>query len=251
MSMGQAELEKRLATRGVLVRNSHFVLTPKPEGLFHSSDYFAKDRLLSDPLALDAVAEIMYDRLRSLDIEVVVGPTVGAVSLASMVALKLSIAYGKTVIWAPAEEATEKRRALKPDVGLAVFSEKSFDDVLVPIKSQRVIGRGLAPEIKGRQVVVVEDVLSSGGSAQVTVKAVEEIGGIVVAVCAICNRSGKDANDLGLVSLSTIWEMPMEMYPEETCPLCAANRPIEMALGHGKAFYARHPESAVPKKLAA
>jgi len=44
------------------------------------------------------------------------------------------------------------------------------------------------------------------------------------------------ASDLGVSQLIALTELPLESYPAETCPLCAAGVPINTRLGKGAAY---------------
>jgi len=72
----------------------------------------------------------------------------------------------------------------------------------------------------GDEVVVVEDVITTGGSTREVVQCVEEHGGVVVGVGSLIDRSGGTAVfDVKRVALATI---SAATYPPEACPLCAS-----------------------------
>ncbi len=223
------EIKRFCAARGAILTEDHVVLTPKPDGFYHAPGYFDKDKVLSSAQALNSIAYEFAARFANTHIETVAGPTVGAVGLASAVAIQLFERGQRDVDWVYAEEAPV-------EAGQAKGSKK------------RVIKRCFPAYVKGRRVLVVEDVFSSGGSAKETVVAVQEAGGVVVGVAVICNRSALTAQDLGVPDLKVLFDIPIVMHREEKCPLCAQNIPINMRVGHGTDFYKRHPESQVPKR---
>jgi orotate phosphoribosyltransferase len=73
---------------------------------------------------------------------------------------------------------------------------------------------------EGEPVVVVEDVITTGGSTREVMDAVTARGATVVAVGSLVDRSG-GAVDLG-VPRRTLLELEVEAYAAEACPLCAA-----------------------------
>ena len=71
----------------------------------------------------------------------------------------------------------------------------------------------------GDRVLVVEDVLTTGGTTESTIKAIESAGGIVLPVLGVIfNRSGKDAlGDRRIVSLVA---KELSAWEPAECPLC-------------------------------
>jgi orotate phosphoribosyltransferase len=88
-------------------------------------------------------------------------------------------------------------------------------------------------------VLVVEDILTTGGSARLVVEAVAAAGGTVVGVGALCNRGGVSAQQIGAPVLFSLSTVPMESFAAEECPLCAAGVPVNTRVGKGAAFVAR------------
>jgi orotate phosphoribosyltransferase len=85
---------------------------------------------------------------------------------------------------------------------------------------------------------VVEDILTTGGSARMVVEAVAAAGGTVVGVGALCNRGGVTAQALGAALLFSLAEVPLESFAPEECPLCRAGVPVNTRVGKGAAFLA-------------
>ena len=78
----------------------------------------------------------------------------------------------------------------------------------------------------GERILVVEDVITTGGSTRECIAALEGNGGTVVAAASIIDRSG-GAADVGVprVALATL-EVPS--YSEEQCPMCGdGDRPVK------------------------
>jgi orotate phosphoribosyltransferase len=88
-------------------------------------------------------------------------------------------------------------------------------------------------------VLVVEDILTTGGSARQVVEAVQRQGGSVVGVGALCNRGDVSAATLGAPALFALTAVPLTSYAPEECPLCAAGVPINTRVGKGAAFVAQ------------
>ena len=75
----------------------------------------------------------------------------------------------------------------------------------------------------GEPTLVVEDVITTGGSTRETITAVEEAGGRVVAAGALVDRSG-GAADLGLPKTALL-TLTVQNYKPSNCPLCRAGVP--------------------------
>jgi orotate phosphoribosyltransferase len=168
----------------------HFELS---SGL-HSDRYFQCARLLMDPARAELLARGLADQLRARPerIDVVVGPALGAVT------------------W-----AHEMARAL----GLrAMFTERKAGEMC--------LRRGFVLE-PDEHVLVVEDVLTTGGSAREVVRVLRELGAKPVHVGAILNRSGGNPFAADGLELSTLASVEAEAWKPESCPLCAAGVEID------------------------
>ena len=77
--------------------------------------------------------------------------------------------------------------------------------------------------VAGERVLVVEDVVTTGGSVREIVQLVRERHGTVVGVGAILDRSSGQANfDVPFRSLATL---QVRNYTSDTCPLCQQGSP--------------------------
>ena len=103
-----------------------------------------------------------------------------------------------------------------------------------------VIKRGYDKLLHGKRVLVVEDVLTTGGSVRKVVEAVRQAGGEVVGGGAICNRGRVTAEDVGGVpELFATINPEMESFPEDEFSLGAQGVPVNTDVGKGRDFLAR------------
>jgi orotate phosphoribosyltransferase len=162
----------------------HFLLS---SGL-HSARYLQCARVLMDPALATRLGEALARRLRPLCGETrphaVVAPALGGVLVAHEVARALGC--------------------------LGLFTERQ--------DGAMTLRRGFALE-ESDPVVVVEDVITTGGSTREVLEAVRARGARVLAVGSLVDRSG-GAIDLG-VPYRSLLELEVEAYPAEACPLCA------------------------------
>lgn len=151
----------------------------------HSEQYFQCALLLAHPRHAETLARELAARLGARP-QLVIGPALGA------------------VVW-----AQEVARVLGTR---AFFSER--------VDGRMALRRGF--EIQpGERVLVVEDVLTTGGSAREVLDMVRALGGASIGVASIVNRSGKanpfEAEGLPFTALADVEAVSFE--PHE-CPLC-------------------------------
>jgi orotate phosphoribosyltransferase len=169
--------------RGALL-SGHFLLS---SGL-HSSRYLQCARVLMDPALATRLGSALAERLR---------PLLGGLAPRAVVAPAL----GGVLV------AHEVARALGCD---GLFTERQ--------DGAMALRRGFVLE-EGDPVVVVEDVITTGGSTREVLDAVKTRGARVLAVGSLVDRSG-GAVELG-VPYTSLLELVVEAYPAESCPLCA------------------------------
>jgi orotate phosphoribosyltransferase len=148
-------------------------------------------------------------RFKGRGVEAVVGPATGGIILSQWVAYHLSELEGREVY--------------------SVYSDKDGDGF--------VIKRGYNELIKGKQVIVVEDLVTTGGSLRKVIEAARQEGAHVLAAVAICNRGNVTREMAGnppeFMSMLTV---ELDQWPEAECDLCARGIPINTDVGHGKDF---------------
>jgi orotate phosphoribosyltransferase len=169
--------------RGALLEG-HFLLS---SGL-HSPRYLQCARVLMDPALATRLGAQLADVLRPLLAGVaptaVVAPALGGVLVAHEVARGFSCR--------------------------GLFTERQ--------DGAMTLRRGFTLDA-GEAVVIVEDVITTGGSTREVLEAVGTCGGRVLAVGSLVDRSGGSV-DLGLPRASLL-SLEVPTYSAEVCPLCA------------------------------
>ena len=159
----------------------HFELS---SGL-HSDRYFQCARLLMDPARAELLARALREKIET-PIDVVVGPAMGAVTWAHEVARAFGVR--------------------------AMFTERA--------NGEMTLRRGFRFE-PGERVLVVEDVVTTGGSAREVLALLRELGGNPVHMGAVLNRSGCNPFEVEGLELATLAEAEVQVWKPEECPLCA------------------------------
>ncbi len=201
-----------LAHVGAIITESHVVYTSGR----HGTMYVNKDALYLHPTATAQIGAQMAAAYDPATVDVVAGPTVGGVILAQWTAWQLS------------------QRDPTHEV-LAVYAEEEGTGEA----KRRVLRRGYDAQVVGKRVVVVEDVITTGGTVQLVIDAVRALGGTVVGASVLCDRSGQPAEALFDVPLHALTTIPLDSWAAAECPLCAAGVPINTTVGKGAAFVAR------------
>jgi orotate phosphoribosyltransferase len=178
------DIEGVLKQYGVL-QEGHFKLT---SGL-HSAQYFQKFRILEHPELVTQFAQKIAERFRAQDITIVCGPTTGGVIIAFEVARQL----GSRCVVAEKGEA-----------------------------GGRKIGRGFQIGEKDR-ILVVDDVLTTGGSIRDTLDALKGFSGRVAGIGVFIDRSAEPPFEM---SHFAVYRRAVENHTPENCPLCRSGVPL-------------------------
>jgi orotate phosphoribosyltransferase len=165
----------------------HFILS---SGL-HSDRYIQCALVLQHPRIAEQLCSELAAKLGHLGASVVAAPALGGVIVAHEVARALGV------------------RALfteRPALGGGVMS----------------LRRGFSL-VRGEPVLVVEDVITTGGSTHETMACVKQAGGRVVGAGALIDRSGGRA-DLGVPKASLV-TLAVQNFDPADCPLCKSGIP--------------------------
>jgi orotate phosphoribosyltransferase len=182
--MTRDELLDLFRRSGALLEG-HFRLT---SGL-HSSGYLQCALVLQHPQHAEALGRAIGDRTRSLRPTLVLSPALGGVVIGHEVGRALGVR--------------------------ALFAERQ--DGALALRRGFVIA-------ENDRVLVIEDVLTTGGSTRETMQVAKASGAQVVGAASIVNRSaGPPDVDVPFASLLDI---ALPTYEPEECPLCAQGLPV-------------------------
>jgi orotate phosphoribosyltransferase len=180
-----ASVEEIFEKSGAVLKG-HFLLT---SGL-HSPVYWEKFQVLQFPNYTEQLCGMIANHFQEYRIQVVAGPTTGGIILAHEVARQLGVR--------------------------SVFAEKESS-------GERTFRRGFRID-PAERVLIVDDILTTGGSVREVLAAVNKLEGHVVGIGVLVDRSQQNI-DFG-VPLFSCHRSETITYKPENCPLCAARIPL-------------------------
>jgi len=193
-----AQRTEELFRRSGALREGHFLLKSGR----HGDAYVEKFAVLADPAATSELCGFWaagHQERGVANVDLVAGPTTGGIILAFETARQLGVR--------------------------SIFAEEvTADDGA----THREFRRGFTIE-PGERVLLVDDILTTGGSLLAMIPAVEALGGEIVECAVLVDRSGGRSSltspTTGRVySLRSLWQLDLPTYEPgpETCPQCAA-----------------------------
>lgn len=166
------------------IKEGHFLLRSGK----HSGVYVEKFYLLERPDVLSLFVESLCSKIDGT-FDRVIGPSLGGMIVAYEAARQLGIPAG--------------------------YAEKSDGDEMVLRR-----GKGLSSD---ERILVVDDVMTTGGSVRKTVSAIEAKGGKVAQIAVLVDRAAESPSDLNYIS-ALRYALPA--YESSDCPLCSKGLPL-------------------------
>ena len=173
----------------------------------HGDAYVEKFQVLQDPAATSELCAFLATHGRGGDgetlVDLVAGPTTGGVILAFETARQLGVR--------------------------SIFAEEVRAD---DGTTHREFRRGFRID-PGERVLLVDDILTTGGSLQAMIPVVEAAGGEIVECIVLVDRSGgraalRSPSSGRRYPLRALWQLDLPTYEPgpATCPLCAEGVPL-------------------------
>jgi len=166
----------------------HFKLTSGK----HSEWYFEKIRLIEKPAALEKIVDLLAAKIRreAPDFDYIVSPAYGAIAIGFLAALKLGKKFAFT------QRAEEKMTVRSGFSGL-----------------------------DGSRAVIVEDILTTGGSIQEVLACLRERQVSVAGIYVLVDRSAGSVPVEGQAAGSLL-ALKVEAFEPDVCPFCAKGLPL-------------------------
>src|SRR5688572_9354864 len=202
---GIAQRTESLFRASGAFREGHFQLKSGR----HADAYVEKFAVLSDPAATSELCSFWAARVRGAAdapgplVDLVAGPTTGGVILAFETARQLGLR--------------------------SIFAEEVRD---ADGGTRREFRRGFEI-LPGERVLLVDDILTTGGSLLAMIPAVEEMGGEIVECAVLVDRTGGRTTLTSprtgrVYPVRSLWELDLPTYEPgpESCPRCAEGMPL-------------------------
>ena len=189
VELGQEELSNEeileVFKKFQALKKGHFLLTSGR----HSNRYLQCALVLQYPNVAEKLCRQLIKKIAIEDIDIVIGPAIGGITLAYEIGRQLGT--------------------------VALFAER--EDKVMTLR------RGFSIPQRAK-VLVVEDVITTGGSVKETIEVVKAHGGEVVGTACLVDRSGGKV-DLGY-KLYSLLSMEVVSYEADACPMCQEGQPI-------------------------
>ena len=180
----EREIFKILEDRGAILKG-HFLLSSGR----HSDTYFEKFRILQYPDITHKLCQTLKEKFKNELIEVVLGLATGGIILGYELAGLLNTR--------------------------AIFTER--------FQGKMALRRGFRIR-KGEKVLIVEDVITTGGSVKETIAIAEALGADIAGIAALIDRSGGKI-DLAY-PIKALVSLEIESFEASDCPLCKKKLPL-------------------------
>lgn len=200
------EVIELLKKTNAIFTDSHFVGTSGR----HMDTYINKDALYPHTKETSRMGELFAEMNKELEVDVVAAPALGGIILSTWTAYHLSNLKNKEI--------------------LGVYTEKDAE-------KNQVFTRGYDKLVHGKNVLVIEDLTTTGGSVKKVVESIRNAGGTVAGVCVMVNKDPEHVtSEIIGAPFSSLAVLTTESYEEKECPLCQQNIPIDTRVGHGKKY---------------
>ena len=176
--MESSELLTLLNETGAMLEG-HFLLTSGR----HSDVYIEKFRILENPSVLDDVCREMAKVVKNQNIELVLGAAIGGILISGGVGRHLDVKH--------------------------IFCER--------VNGKMQFRRGFSI-VKGQRIVIVEDIITTGGSVIELIELATDKGAEIIHVINLVDRSSGNV-DFGVPSTALL-TIPSESWNPENCLFC-------------------------------
>ena len=182
MPLAGDETVLRLFKDSDALLQGHFKLTSGK----HSEWYFEKIRLIEKPAVLEKIIDLLVEKIRAdhKDFDLVVSPAYGAIAIGFLAALKLGKRFAFT-------QRVEEKMTFRPGF----------------------------TGIDGSKAVIVEDILTTGGSVNEVIECLKARSVAVAGIYVLVDRTGGDARIEGK-PVGSLLALKVEAFAPDVCPFC-------------------------------
>lgn len=208
-SDGSADVLQILTAAHSILAEDHFVYIPGD----HGSGWIDKDAIYPHTENIERLCGQMARGVQDWGAEVVCGPATGGLIVAEWAAHELG--------------------------ALSTFTKHDPAPSEGALRGPFMLRRGYDALVRGKRVLVVDDIVNTGLSLRQTVDAVRSAGGLVVGAACLVSRGNVAAAGLGVERYHYLLEYRIPSWPAAECPLCRQGAPVNVRYAHGREFVAR------------
>jgi len=197
-----------LQKAGAIFLHDHFVYTSGK----HGSTYVNKDAIYPHTFLANDIGKLFAQKYKDTNIDVIVAPALGGIILSQWTAYNLSLLTGREI--------------------LGIYTEKTPEH-------DQIFTRGYDLLVSSKNVLVIEDITTTGVSVRKVIATVKKAGGTVISACAMVNKNIHEVTTESIgVPFEYLTTFGTTLYEPNECPLCKKQIPINTKLGHGKKYSA-------------
>lgn len=188
MSENRSELILNLFKESQALLKGHFKLTSGK----HSDVYFEKIKLIERPIVLEKIIDLLVEEINkdNPEFDYVVSPAYGGIAIGFLTALKLN--------------------------KLFAFSQR--------VEEKMTVRSGFSG-LPGRKAIIVEDILTTGGSVQEVLECLKSLQVTVNGIYCLVDRSAGQVLIEGK-PVRSLLALKVSAYEPEDCPLCQQGLPL-------------------------
>jgi orotate phosphoribosyltransferase len=174
----------------------------------HGSGWVAKDVIFVDLARVRRLTQLLAGVVKRFDAEILCGPATGGLIVAQWTAHELGVP--------------------------AVFAEHDPAHKKSELRGRFGLHRGHDKLVKGKRLLVVDDVVNTGRSVRQTMDTVKAAGGEAVAEACLVHRGNVDAAGIGVPEYVYLLEYDILNWSADECPLCQRGVPENTEYAHGQ-----------------
>lgn len=210
-------VERVFKAAGAVLEDGHFVYASKRHGNIYLDHHaiYTNLRMVFEMcwFMADEIINTLKEKVEEID--VILGPEGGGIILATFLKTNLEILGG-----------SRRKRGNELISLWAKKVDKSDSSV------RFVLPRAFQKYIAGKNVFLIDDVLTFGSTFRELAFLCENGGGKIVSYGCLWNRGGVVSGDLGGLPVFSLLEKKLEDWPPEECPLCRNNISVNKNFGH-------------------
>lgn len=200
------------------IYNGHFVGVSTK----HLAGYCNIDPLLPHVSLVNKMIKEIVSQFKDAEIDTVAAPAVGAIPFSHWGAHHLKEMTGKEVfgVWADKVSGAKEREF--------IFEREGFAD-----------------KVKGKKILLIEDMINQMASIKAMIKTVRAAGGEIVGVGSVAYNRGVSAEALDVPKFVGLCSVEYDVWTADDCPkngLCSKGVPLVTDIGHGDDYQKAHPD---------